>query len=88
MYDRCQLFGTLPMYTIWFKGDVKQTMTPSPVALIISMIIPEGPAALADFILLITLDTISGVILIPGLSTGASSLIFATFHGNSTFRSF
>ena len=48
------------------KSDVKKTMTPSPIALIISMIIPESPAALPDFILLIALDTISGVILIAG----------------------
>ena len=63
-------------------------MTPSPAALMISMIIPEGQAALPDFILLIVLDTISGVILIAGPSTGASSLMFAAFHGNSTFKSF
>ena len=88
MYDRCQSFGTLPMYIIWLKSDVKQTMTPSPAALIISMIIPEGPAALTDFILLVALDTISGVILIAGPSTGASSLMFAAFLGNSTFKSF
>ena len=72
IYDRCQSFGALPMYNVWLKSDVKQTMTPSPAALIISMVIPEGPAALPDFILLIALDTISGVILIAAPSAGAS----------------
>ena len=87
MYDKCQSSGTLPMYIIWLKSDVKQTMTPSPAALIVSMIIPQGPAALPGFILQIALDTISGVILIAGHSTG-TSLIFAPFPGNSTFKSF
>ena len=64
MYDRCQSFGTLPMYIIWLKSDVKQTVTPSPATLIISMVIPADPAALPDFILLIALDIISIVILI------------------------
>ena len=69
------------------KSDVKKTMTPSPIALIISMIIPESPAALPDFILLIALDTISGVILIAG-PTGAASLILTAFHGNPTCKSY
>ena len=74
-------------YIIWLKSDVEQTMTPSPASLIISMIIPEGSTALPDFLSRIALDTISGVILIAGPSTRASSLIFAAFHGNSTFKS-
>ena len=73
MYDRCTSSGTLPMYIIWLKIHVKQTVTPSPAALIISVILPEGPAALSDFILLIASDTSSGVILITGSSTGAFS---------------
>ena len=64
MYDRYQSFGTLPMYIILLESDVRQTVTPSLAALIISMIIPQGPAALPDFILLIALDTIPDVILI------------------------
>ena len=76
------------MYIMWLKSNVKQATTPSLAVLIISMIIPEGPAALPDVILLIALDTIYGVILIAGPSTGASSLIFVAFHGNSTFKSF
>ena len=79
MYDRCQLSGTLSIYIIWLDSDVKQTVTPSPVDLIISMIIPEGPAALPDFILLFALDAISDVIFIAGPSTRASSLIFVAF---------
>ena len=55
---------------------------------IISMIIPEYPAALPDLILTIALDTISDVILIAGHGTGASSRIFAAVHLNSTFKSF
>ena len=62
------------MYITWLKSNVKQTMTPSLAALIISVIIPEDPAALPDFILLIALDTISGVILIAGTSTGEDLL--------------
>ena len=78
------------MYIIWLKSDVKQAKTPSPAALIISMIIvtPEDPAALPGFILLIALDTISDLILIAGPCTRSSSLIFAAFHRNSTFKSF
>ena len=38
-----------------------QAMTPSPAALIISMIIPKSLAALPDFIFLTALDAISGV---------------------------
>ena len=45
-------------------------------AIIIFMIIPEGPAALPGFILLIALDSISVVILIAGPSTRGSSLRF------------
>ena len=88
VYDKCQSSGTLPIYIIWLKNDVKQTMTPSAAVVIISMIIPEGPAALPDLILLMAIDTISFVILIASPSTGASLLIFVAFHGNSTFESF
>ena len=70
------------------KSDVKKTMTPSPTALIISMTIPESPAALPDFILLIALDTISGVILIAGPSTGAASLILTAFQENLTCKGY
>ena len=77
VYDKCQSSGTPPIYIIWLKNDVKQTM-----------IIPEGPAALPDLILLMAIDTISFVILIASPSTGASLLIFVAFHGNSTFESF
>ena len=65
-----------------------QTVTPSPAALIISMTITEGPAALPGFVLLVALDTISGAALIASHSAGASSLIFPEFHENSTFKSF
>ena len=51
----------LSIYIIWLKSGVKQTVTSSITALIISMIIPEGPATWPDFILLIALGTIAVV---------------------------
>ena len=40
IYDRFQLFGTLPLYNMWLKSDVMQSIIPLLVASTISMIIP------------------------------------------------
>ena len=48
------------MSIIWYSACVYYMLIPSPAALIVSMIIPEGPAALPDFTLVIALDAISG----------------------------
>ena len=64
----------LPSCIMRLKSDIIQLIIPLLATLIISVIIPEGPAALPNFILLIILDTIFVVFLIAGPSACHSSL--------------
>ena len=48
-YDRFQSFGTLPLYNMWLKSDVMQSIIPLLVASTISMIIPGFTVAKHQF---------------------------------------